>query len=660
MTVMTHEVGGGKRNKFHTGYRTAFHFDLHSRETTVGVAETTVRDWLAGKRIDPAALDGWDGRSNVTFPDGLNIRVAYVSNERDQSEGILYRVFDRNGDTTYRTTIYAIDHAESRKHAAVFVIEGATDQGTVDDAVDSIGSARFINDLLNSREVFDSNTRLPGEPQVIHSADVDEVRDAIFDSGRQIAVVVASSVSLEGDEKWRKVVASLTHDSVGTAATFVVSYDAVDPLNEILPDHLQVPAGRIRTFMPGVSMEDPNDGIRHRYVGPAALAKALGTGGSTHVKGFLPKLHARSTRLPLLSKGLPSWTNRRLQLLEEEERRLAREMEVRERLARKRDTLVSEEQVVVSVEKPVPTEPSIPFPKRKHRESKVRDWFTSFRERVANWLERDPDEVTEDNFDVVLEDLERRIDDDRESLTYHQELLTETDEEISDLKQQLVVKNDQVESAEEDAALLQLELDEVRAKNNYLRHQLAKLNVYPSGDEEIDDEEFWKGVEDLDEALAKLVSADVPESLRGRIEFTGDMKIVDMLVRRDRHGNYARETWSIIRALAGYIEVVESGRSDLSVDSYLKDQSAPGYRVSARRHAPRESDAVRNNPKWRAEREFRVPEKVDSSGRTMMEAHFRIASDSVAPRLYYLDRYSQDKKIYIGYIGPHLTNTKTN
>lgn len=643
------------RSKFHTGYRTAFHFDLRPRETTLSVAVATMRSWLNTKGIDKNLLDGWDGQSTVSFPGGMRIDVAGFSNMQDGSEGILYRVFDHNGGTIYRTTIYAVDRADAKDSATAFVIEGATDQGTADEAIDSIRTTRMVKDLLNSRRVFDSVTRLQGTPRVVHADDVREVFDAIFDKGRQIAVVVASSVGREADENWRKVVESLTRDSVGTAATFVVTADAVGPLNDMLPDHLQVGRGRIRTFMPKVSAEEESDGIRHRYVGPETLANALRGGGGTNVKGFLPTLHARSTRRPLLDKGFPTWLNRRLRRLEEEERRLSRSLEVRERVARKRGE--AETAAVRSIAVAAPPQPL----RRERMRSGARDWWDTFRNRVAEWLGKEASALTEETFEKALEELGDVIATDRETLSYHQELVEEADREISELQENVALKADQLGSIEEDSAFLQLELDEIRAKNAYLRKRLADSNIYGDVDISEDDDNFWEGVDSLDEVLAKLEDEKAPTVIREHIQFTGDMKTIDNLVRRDHHGAYARETWSMIRTLASFIEAVYSGGDTLTVERYLKDEQAIGYRVSARRHAPRESESVRTNARWIAEREFPVPRNVDPSERALMEAHFRIGhGDSVAPRMYYLDRLAEDGKVYIGYIGPHLTNTKTN
>lgn len=63
----------------------------------------------------------------------------------------------------------------------------------------------------------------------------------------------------------------------------------------------------------------------------------------------------------------------------------------------------------------------------------------------------------------------------------------------------------------------------------------------------------------------------------------------------------------------------------------------------------------------RAERTFRVPADVDPRGRIEMWAHFApTGGGQTAPRMHYYADTRNTHKVYIGYIGPHLTNTKTN
>ena len=73
-----------------------------------------------------------------------------------------------------------------------------------------------------------------------------------------------------------------------------------------------------------------------------------------------------------------------------------------------------------------------------------------------------------------------------------------------------------------------------------------------------------------------------------------------------------------------------------------------------------ESETVRTKPKWRQERVFRVPLEVDPDGRVFMGAHITIgasANGRINPRLYFLDAVLKTGRIYVGYIGRHLTNT---
>jgi hypothetical protein len=65
--------------------------------------------------------------------------------------------------------------------------------------------------------------------------------------------------------------------------------------------------------------------------------------------------------------------------------------------------------------------------------------------------------------------------------------------------------------------------------------------------------------------------------------------------------------------------------------------------------------------KYGAKRVFPVPWSVSPTGTAEMRAHFKLARIGiVSPRMYYLDDYVGSKSIYIGYIGPHPTNTQTN
>jgi hypothetical protein len=69
---------------------------------------------------------------------------------------------------------------------------------------------------------------------------------------------------------------------------------------------------------------------------------------------------------------------------------------------------------------------------------------------------------------------------------------------------------------------------------------------------------------------------------------------------------------------------------------------------------------VKSNASWRRERTFPVPEHVHPARKAFMGAHVRVGGgNTIAPRLHYYDGACVEHGIYIGYIGPHLTNTLT-
>ncbi|MDX3064349.1 hypothetical protein PV518_19530 [Streptomyces sp. ND04-05B] len=52
---------------------------------------------------------------------------------------------------------------------------------------------------------------------------------------------------------------------------------------------------------------------------------------------------------------------------------------------------------------------------------------------------------------------------------------------------------------------------------------------------------------------------------------------------------------------------------------------------------------------------------MDSAGRVVMGAHLRIGGEnSIAPRLHYHDAARAEHGMFVGYIGPRLTNTLTS
>lgn len=144
------------------------------------------------------------------------------------------------------------------------------------------------------------------------------------------------------------------------------------------------------------------------------------------------------------------------------------------------------------------------------------------------------------------------------------------------------------------------------------------------------------------------------------LSFTGDEKETMALDAHTVGGNWVRLTWEGLTALQEYATVAVHGAARGDFKQWCEHAPVGGSHFPPRKAVRNESRTVCSHSKMRRERMFAVPPSVDPSGRAFMGAHLRIGGGRTAPRLHYLDDCSGSGRIYVGYIGMHLTNTMTN
>ncbi|MDH6128615.1 hypothetical protein [Kitasatospora sp. GP82] len=144
------------------------------------------------------------------------------------------------------------------------------------------------------------------------------------------------------------------------------------------------------------------------------------------------------------------------------------------------------------------------------------------------------------------------------------------------------------------------------------------------------------------------------------VDFTGDQKETLALDGQADGAGWARLAWEGLTALQEYAAAAVRGEAGGDFKQWC-EHTPPGCHHFPPRKAVRgESRTVESHTKWKRERMLPVPECVDVSRRAFMGAHLRIGGGRTAPRLHYLDDCSGSGRIYVGYIGLHLTNTRTN
>ncbi|MFJ6623592.1 hypothetical protein ACIQOW_39235 [Kitasatospora sp. NPDC091335] len=145
------------------------------------------------------------------------------------------------------------------------------------------------------------------------------------------------------------------------------------------------------------------------------------------------------------------------------------------------------------------------------------------------------------------------------------------------------------------------------------------------------------------------------------VTFTGDQKNALALDDLQCAGaGWARLAWDGLTALQEYAEAAVRGAAGGDFKQWCERTPEGCHGFPPRKAVRGESRTVFSHTKWKRERMLPVPECVDSSRRAFMGAHLRIGGGRTAPRLHYLDDCSGSGRIYVGYIGLHLTNTRTN
>ncbi|MFJ9697806.1 hypothetical protein [Kitasatospora sp. NPDC101183] len=145
------------------------------------------------------------------------------------------------------------------------------------------------------------------------------------------------------------------------------------------------------------------------------------------------------------------------------------------------------------------------------------------------------------------------------------------------------------------------------------------------------------------------------------LSFTGDQKAALALDElRCAGAGWARLTWDGLTALQEYAEAAVRGAARGDFKQWCEHTPDGCHHFPPRKAVRGESRTVFSHTKWKRERMLPVPEFVDASRRAFMGAHLRIGGGRTAPRLHYLDDCSGSGRIYVGYIGLHLTNTRTN
>lgn len=612
------------------GYRAVLRLD--DRQDAIRVAREQFRRWLAEMVRDPRKTiesADWDGPGTFRLGPDSELTVVEQAGD-DRLARLLLEYVETNHDGTWTTRLYAASAPGSRRLKQVLWFESEGERW--DGSTVHPGTPRVVRRTLQAVDAYDGSVPILSEPRIVHRDQVDELLGFITDEYRDVSIVVAAPVPGVPVATWADAISTLTRDSIGCASFFVLEPDAADAINAGLGATHAIPTGAVRTFVPHPELGDWADARRHRILTAQTMSQGLGS--NLRFSERLIRAVATTPRLHLLDADLPAELTRTVRVLQREQI--------------KPEAVVAADAVLIA---PVDITPG-PDP-----------W-----EIKPTWLEKlkgvlsritGGDAIDEASLQAIAERFEQQEAAVQVAAKNAEKLQSERErleDQASDLRRQL-------EAEQFERALAEAERREAERKARQLeRWRAERADRYTFVEEPATP---WEADPvNVSEIVERLTDPEHYGAILRYVELTDVEKAIDRAYEIDAvdpNGTYASAFWEYVLVLRDYMaECIEHGYSG-NVHMYLKSADVVGRKCPMQRHKANESDTVQANPRMRRERTFPVPKEVDPAGKIFMSTHFAPTHrDQNAPRMYYFADVATTKKAYIGYIGVHLTNTRTN
>ncbi|WP_100444041.1 hypothetical protein [Glycomyces xiaoerkulensis] len=541
------------------------------------------------------------------------------------------------------TATWAKGRRETDNWAAVTV------EGDLSSGAEPVRAPALTARFMETGRPTDGAIPLDAAPHVAGREEVDQLVGWLAHPGRTVPIIV-----LTVDRADPRVVdahAALLSEALAGIAAVVRLFDVPtqDVLNRRLGRDLTVFGGGLRTYMPGLTPGNEAHPARHPVRGGGAIRDQ----GERALEVVIDGVVEQAVRRPLptdVRQTMPR-ISRILSGRTAPEHLHAAPPSPAE-LARGRP--------------PAPRRPSEPAPEPDRPDPFPPDAVAQVAERVS-------EEVTGSLADGILEalvDMARGGDSETSrrigTMSAHLSALVHAIEDagvLSDRPSRHDDRERELEQLRKDYGRLEVDYDllvqderRAHARIRWLEGRLAEhadpvYGIDAPG-------EAWAAdtlMEVVQHAREHLPRVDLPESL--------DPEVAKLDVTYPRLcRRWTGKAWDALRALDAYA----AARTEERFTGGFYDwcgRPLPGQpAITPTMVSMKESDSVSGRPKYRAARTFRVPTHVDPSGRVYMPSHIKLRRvGTPAPRMHFLDDAGGPTgKIWIGYLGDHLPNTRTN
>lgn len=482
---------------------------------------------------------------------------------------------------------------------------------------------RITRRLLGIGHVDDADVGWHCRPQNIDIDELDKLYSYLRSPKRQLPIFLVATLDdeeqldeyFENAKTWYRFLP-------GTAAFAILSPSATAELANRLP-HLFAPSPwAIRTYLPHLDIEDPDDSPRHRFIGQYRISSEEQERTRNRLGRIASETRAlapRPTQLSRAQRAIERAKNRQLLFGNEEQ---LNSMRVR-------STAIKE-----GTSRDSASEKYSASPDEIQNLAVLRDLVGI--QSVSEDLVLELASLYENRTDTKVLD---RLDNISEELTQYREEA----EQLRISNEYYLDESQKLEEA--------LELNQSRLK--FVQRELSEAGQnelaysFKSEDDAFDEITSFADLEPIMEKLGET-----------GLVFTGDLDKMLEIDEIDSKGQALKRLIRCLRCLIEYREETLSSRNTSGLYNYLQNPTG-AYAVPPSYFAPKESESSMN--RYGDQRVFNVPAEVDHSGEIQMEAHFRLARIGMrSPRMYILDDLHRTETIYIGYIGDHLTTAGTN
>lgn len=586
--------------------------------------EDQVGSWLRGRKNFDVDLS-----VDRTTPDPANARTLSVRRHRSGKDRALRIVLEEDNAAGHWTTeVTAVEHERGGGWLSVDVAS-ANGQFV---AVPNV--ARY---LLQALHLQDGDMELTCGPRVMGVDRVEEVVALLESAERRGAVFIAGTDGQLEFEPFRAHVAEWAKQTDGLAHVVVLDPAATAELSDRIGANWATPPWTVRTYLPDLDWTE--SARQHRILSTQRLAQDSDR--------YLCNLLGGFARSVVLRRPTPS------------------QLQAWRRTFDRLDNSAITEAMTASAPSPTPTSTPAPAPTpapsereplthREVDESQVDAEATLYLaelERVREalglpdltdeTLQRLAEQATAPRVDpTVLADAARRIQ-------RQQSRIEELEAAVSALQGELLEEQVEHLTTRED-------LERATDRSAWLGQQLAAAGEHDAAYGPVPDEAVTTYPGSYGELLERA-----GELADHGVVITADHGTVRDLDGVDASGKTLRNAWDALLVLADYVKAQKAGDFTGNVHQFLSN-TPTGYRsMSPGKHAWNETGTTMNQ--YGDERVLPVPTDVNPSGYAEMRPHFKLGRIGMAsPRMHYLDDTGGTGNVYIGYIGTHLTNTKTN